>query len=405
MEIDLASFIVPAFFLFVVLEWWIVSRRKDTYFKFESSVSNISVGIAERMLDLMLSGIFIASFFYIYEHWRIFTIPTYWWIYVLLLPLTDLVWYWYHRMGHEVNILWAAHIVHHQSEEFNYTVAARITTIQSFIRHCFWCVLPLLGFQPEAVVVMLVVHGGYSFFTHTRAINKMGWLEYVLITPSHHRVHHASNEKYLNKNYGDLFVFWDKLFGTFQKEEEEPSYGLTHNLKSNSFIWQHFHYYAEIWGAARKTPGFWGKLAVVFGKPETMDQDVRPEMERQLLPEKSRLRLSAVLKRYVLIQVILSCLLLLGFSFGFVYLQLIEKIALFLLVLVTLINCGALLEQRKWIFYLESARLLIVLTYLSYTFDQWWMFVLLYPVLILATCSNSLERLYYRILYGKAIRY
>jgi len=136
---------------------------------------------------------------------------------MLLLLATDLVWYWYHRLGHEINILWGAHIVHHHSEDFNYTVSARITTLQSIVRNVFWSILPFAGFQPGMVIVILVIHGTYSFFTHTQVIGKLGWAEYIFITPTHHGVHHASNPKYLNKNYGDIFVFWDKLFGTFQR--------------------------------------------------------------------------------------------------------------------------------------------------------------------------------------------
>jgi alkylglycerol monooxygenase len=129
-----------------------------------------------------------------------------------------------------------------KARSLNYTVSARITTIQAIVRNVFWCLLPLAGFHPAMVMAILVVHGTYSFFTLTQMIGKLGWLEHILITPSHHGVHHASNPKYLDKNYGDIFIFWDKLFGTFQKEEahEKPVYGITHPLKSHSFLWQHF---------------------------------------------------------------------------------------------------------------------------------------------------------------------
>ncbi len=115
----------------------------------------------------------------------------------------------------------------------------------------------------------------------------MGWFEYILINPSHHLVHHGSNDKYLNKNYGDLFVFWDKLFGTFQKEEEKPVYGLTHPLKSYSFMWQHFHYYFEMIEALKRASGFKNKLKIIVGPPDIMDQNIRPLLERKFLPYKS----------------------------------------------------------------------------------------------------------------------
>jgi len=201
------AFIIPAFFLFAGLEFWMARRRKiQTNHTFENSASNITIGIAERLLNLLIARGFLGIYEHIYEHFALFKIPNNFATWILLLLATDFVWYWYHRLGHEINLLWAAHIVHHQSEEFNYTVSARITTLQAIVRNSFWCVLPLAGFEPSVVVSILVIHGTYSFFTHTEVIPKLGWIEYILITPSHHRVHHASNEKYINKNYGDLFV-------------------------------------------------------------------------------------------------------------------------------------------------------------------------------------------------------
>src|SRR6478609_4559998 len=245
--IDYAAFAIPAFFLFLGLEYVaaIKQNRKDI-FKFDSSIANLSIGIAERLINLFLTASFYGVFVLVYDHYALFQIPNHLIVWVTLLFATDLVWYWYHRMGHEINLFWAAHIVHHHSEEFNYSVSARITTLQALVRNAFWIVLPLAGFHPSMVMTILIVHGTYSFFTHTQIIGKLGWLEYILITPSHHGVHHASNEKYLNKNYGDLFIFWDKMFGTFQREEEKPVYGLTHPLKSHSFLWQHFHYFLEL---------------------------------------------------------------------------------------------------------------------------------------------------------------
>ena len=260
------ALVVPAFFIFLGLEYFLAYKRKLThFFNYESSITNISVGIAERLLNLFITGSFYSLYNYVYEHYGWLRIPNTWWVWIILLLATDFVWYWYHRLGHEVNLFWGAHIVHHQSEEYNYTVSARITTLQAIVRNIFWIVLPLMGFHPTMVITILVVHGTYSFFTHTQIIGKLGWAEYIFITPSHHGVHHASNEKYLDKNYGDIFVFWDKLFGTFQPEEEKPRYGLTHPLKSKSFLWQHFHYYLELLEACRRSGSLWKSLKIIFG--------------------------------------------------------------------------------------------------------------------------------------------
>jgi len=368
-QLNYAALAIPAFFLFVGIEHVAASKLKKSVFQFDSSVANLTIGVAERLLNLFLTASFYGAFWYLYD-FALFNIPNHWAVWMLLLLATDLVWYWYHRLGHEVNILWAAHIVHHQSEEFNYTVSARITTLQAIIRNVFWCLLPLVGFHPTMVMATLIIHGAYSFFTHTQMIGKLGWLEYVFITPSHHRVHHASNEKYLNKNYGDLFIFWDLLFGTFQREEEKPVYGLTHPLKSYSFIWQHAHYFLELLFAARRATGLKNKLAVFLGSPESLDQHIRPRLERLYLPHKSAPKPSERYRNYVALQIVAAVVALFLMALFITYLNALSIFVTTSLILLTLINCGALLEQRVWIYPLELLRLMMGVVYLAYVMDQ-----------------------------------
>lgn len=137
-QLNFIAFIVPAFFTFVGLEYWLASKKgKSHLFSYEHSIANISVGIAERLLNLFITGGFYGLYYYLHEHFAILNISTHWAVWVLLLLATDFIWYWYHRLGHEINLMWGAHIVHHQSEEFNYTVSARITTLQAVIRNLF----------------------------------------------------------------------------------------------------------------------------------------------------------------------------------------------------------------------------------------------------------------------------
>jgi alkylglycerol monooxygenase len=394
-NINYLAFAIPAFFVFVYLEYVLAVRKNKAYvFKYESSVSNVSIGIAERLLNLFIAASFFDLFNYIYDHYAVFNIPNVWWVWVLLILATDLVWYWYHRLGHEVNFLWAAHIVHHQSEEFNLTVSARITTFQALIRGFFWCALPFLGFHPTMVMVILTVHGAYSFFTHTQLIGKLGWLENILITPSLHGVHHASNEKYLDKNYGDVFVFWDKLFGTFQKEEEAPTYGLTHPIKSYSFLWQHFHYYLELLEACKRETGFKNKLKVVFGSPAVLDQDIRPILEKRYLQHQTKECAKFKLKNYINLQLVMSVLVLTVTTACYNDFKIEDKIFALLFILITLINCGALLEQRKWIYYLECLRLIFVIGFVLLKIDYFSLIFIPTLVLIILERVFSLSRLY-----------
>lgn len=396
--LNYAALAIPAFFIFVGLEYLAARQRRSEFFKFDSSIANLSVGIAERLLNLFLTASFYGVFEYVYKHYAIWDIPNTAWVWVVLILATDLVWYWYHRLGHEVNVLWAAHIVHHQSEEFNYTVSARITTFQSLVRNVFWCFLPLAGFHPSMVMVTLVIHGAYSFFTHTQVISRLGWFEYIFITPSHHRVHHASNEKYLNKNYGDLFVFWDKLFGTFQREEEAPVYGLTHPLKSYSFLWQHFHYYMELAYAVRKTRGVLNKLKLMLGKPEALDQNIRSTLEKVYLPHKAPVTPGFRYRAYLAVQTILAVIVLFIVALWYYELPAADIVCGSLFIFITLINCGALLEQRRWMYYLENLRLLLIIGYLSYQFESPGFFLVSMFFMILLMWP--MQKWYFKFIYG-----
>jgi sterol desaturase/sphingolipid hydroxylase (fatty acid hydroxylase superfamily) len=386
-KLNYLAFAMPAFFLFLYMEYKLAQhRKKEHLFKYESSVSNISIGIAERLINLFVSASFYQVYYWVYNNYALFNIPNNWMVWLGLILATDFVWYWYHRLGHEVNLFWAAHIVHHQSEEFNLTASARITTIQALIRTVFWSILPFIGFHPTMVITMLLVHGAYSFFTHTQVLKRVKWLEYVFITPSLHGVHHASDEKYLDKNYGDMFVFWDKLFGTFQPEEEQPKYGLTHPLKSYSFLWQHFHYYFEIYESFRRAETFKGKWNAVFGSPAYMDQDIRPELEKRFLQDR-RFRLRELKFRgYLTLQIGLSVVLLTWFTFFYSTHDGFDKLFYLSFILITLINCGALLEQRTWIYYLEYIRLTILFSYLLYL--EGYTELLLLPVLALIAAEK-----------------
>lgn len=400
MTVNYLAFAIPAFFIFVFIEFKIARHQKKAkVFKYESTVANFSVGIAERLLNLFIAASFYQVYQWVYVNYAVFNISTAWYVWILLLLSTDLVWYWYHRLGHEINFLWAAHIVHHQSEEFNLSAAARITTIQAVFRNVFWCILPLIGFHPNMIITILLAHGAYSFFTHTQLIGKIGWLENVLITPSLHGVHHASDEKYLGKNYGDVFVFWDKLFGTFQTEEEAPKYGLTHPIKSYSFLWQHFHYYLEIAEAYRRADGFKAKWNAVFGSPALMDQNIRPVLEKRYFQDKIAPPSKPKFKIYLNVQLLLVVGLLTFATMYYQFLTGVNKAAVLSFILITLVNIGALLEQRRWIYYLECFRLIVLFAFFFYQFNI--LELLIFPVVGLIVLERifSLNKLYKKYVF------
>ncbi|GAA4314840.1 sterol desaturase family protein [Mucilaginibacter gynuensis] len=329
-------------------------------FDLHTSIANVSIGIMERLTDVLTAGTFYFVYDYLQKNFGIFDIKPGVAVWILLLLGTDFIWYWYHRLAHEMNVFWAVHVVHHQSEDFNYTVSARITLFQAIVRTGFWCVLPIIGFPAPMITVMLLIHGLYPFFVHTQVIGKLGILEYFLVTPSHHRVHHACNDQYLDKNYGDVLIIWDKLFGTFEKEDEKPVYGLTKQLHTYSFLWQHFHFLVELWLTVKQQKTFKDKFKVVFGSPNLIDPEVRGKAEIIFGIEEHHEPLQQRLSNYVVWQVIVMLVALFAFilfehQFGYS-----AKFLFTSFTILTLINCGAIMEQKQWIFAVEFLRMLVV---------------------------------------------
>ncbi|RCR71343.1 sterol desaturase family protein [Larkinella punicea] len=404
MGLNWMAFAVPFFLFFMGLEYLVSKWQKKDYFRFNNSVANINVGIAERLLDTFTVGAFYFVYDYIHKHYAIFDLKPGILGWVALFLATDFVWYWYHRLAHEINLFWSAHVVHHQSEDFNYTTSARITVFQALIRTGFWTILPLIGFPAGMISTMLILHGLYPFFIHTRTIGKLGWLEYILVTPSHHRVHHASNPEYLDKNYGDVLIIWDKLFGTFIEEKEDANelvYGLTKPLESHSFLWQQFHFMMELAETVRRTPGFVPKIKVLFGRPDDIDPEVRDVLEKRYLSRSTVHATSRRFRGYVLGQLIGILSILFVFLLLENHVMVYHQVLISLFILITLVNCGALLEQRQWVFYLEISRFsLLILMAIPYLHDSLSFSALFIGSLLLWTYFSNLQKRYLRLVYG-----
>ncbi len=358
--INYIALAIPLFLICIAVEYWVARRQGKQLFQFDRSVANLSIGVAERLTDLFTTALFFGVYAWLHDHFALFTIRPTLWLWILLLLATDFLWYWYHRLGHEINLFWGVHVVHHQSEDFNYTAATRITVFQAAVRTLVWSVLPVIGFPPEMIMSILLVHGAYPFFTHTQTIGKLGFLEYFLVTPSHHRVHHAINPRYLDKNYGDMFIIWDKLFGTFQEEDEQPVFGLTKPLNSHSFLWQHFHFLIEIWYAVQRQQGLINKLKVVFGRPADFDESLRGLAERRFLSKHKQRASTQRFRDYVLIQLIVSIGVLFCVSLFEHQVPAVAKAFTGIFLALTLVNIGCILEQRRWVFYLEWVRFSLV---------------------------------------------
>jgi len=387
----------------MLIEYLLSKRRKKELFHFNEAVANINVGIGERLADMLTTGAFFYVFTWVHDQFALFQFSTGWITWVLLFLLTDLLWYWYHRFGHEVNLFWSAHVVHHQSDDYNYTVSARITVFQAVARGLFWAILPFIGFDPKMITMLLLIHGAYPFFTHTQLIGKLGWIEYVFVTPSHHRVHHSSNTIYLDKNYGDVLIIWDKLFGTFVEETEEPVYGLTKPLNSHSFLWQHFHFLLEMAVAFKKVDSLSQKLKVVFGKPDNIDPRIRTLLEKKLLPRTEQVEQTLFLRRFIGTQTVLTLILLFFFVLFEHYFNGWQLLIGTIFILLSSISTGAMIEQKKWVFYLDFSRLTLIGAFVfSFYPSVFLLNTLVIALLVVLLYYRSIQNRYMQVLYNYA---
>lgn len=383
MKLNYTAFAVPLFTGLMILEYYLSNKKqRKANFHIKEAVANINVGIAERLSDLFTTGLFYFFFAWLQRNFALFDIHPGIIAWIMLFLFTDFMWYWYHRVGHEVNLFWSVHVVHHQSDDYNFTVSARITVFQAIARCMFWSVLPLIGFPAEMITVFLLIHGAYPFFTHTQLVGKLSWLEYFLVTPSHHRVHHSSNPQYLDKNYGDVLIIWDKFFGTFAEEKEKPVYGLTKPLNSHSFLWQHFHFMLEIIVAFKRAKGFKQKWKCLLGKPDDIDPRIRACLERKLSCRRREVKHSETLVKYIQLQTIISLVALFFVILFEHYLTGIKIYVLSLYILLSVITAGAMLEQQRWIFHLEFARISLLGFFIWLSFPYFNLSVLLISLLL-----------------------
>ena len=257
------DYAVPGFILLVLIEMiWAWKWRPEAYEPKDTLVS-LSFGLGSTVAGLLTGGVFFALFLWAWEY-RLFDFgPEWWalwWAWPLCFVLDDLKYYWVHRAGHRIRWMWAAHVNHHSSQHYNLSTALRQTWTSAFtFGFLFALPLVMLGFHPVMIAICAGFNLIYQFWIHTEAIDKMPrWFEAVMNTPSHHRVHHATNPRYLDRNYAGVFIIWDKMFGTFEPEtdEEQIRYGIVKQLGSFNLLWAVFHewigIFQDIWRAPWK---------------------------------------------------------------------------------------------------------------------------------------------------------
>lgn len=363
---DLILLAVPFFFVLIAVELVADRVRGQRNFTLADSINSLSTGALSTSTGLLTKGVGLLTYALAFEHLALLRLPhEAWWVWLLAFVLYDFCYYWLHRLGHERNVLWAAHSVHHQSEEYNLTTALRQTSSGFIFSWVFYLPLALLGVPPLVFITVASLNLLYQFWVHTRHVPKLGWLEWVFITPSNHRVHHAQNPAYLDRNYGGVFILWDRLFGTFKEEDpaEPVVFGVTTPLASWNPLWANLQFYAQLWHDARRTASLWDKLRIWFMPTGWRPADVAaryPQAKQDLTVfRKFEVALGRPQQAYVAAQFVVYV------ALGSYLMDVAERVPVAALVLgwslmaSGLFVLGALLENRPWAARLELARLVV----------------------------------------------
>lgn len=385
---------IPVFFILIGVELLVERFRQQKLYRLNDAITNISCGVGEQVTGVFMK-LFVVSFYqYIYEHYALWHIPTTWLTGILLFIAVDFFYYWFHRYSHEINLFWGGHVVHHQSEEYNLSVALRQGWFQKVFSFAFYLPLALIGFETLLFVTISSLVTLYQFWIHTKAIGKLGWLEWILNTPSHHRVHHGVNPKYIDKNHAGAFIIWDRMFGTFQQEEEEPVYGITKPLNSWNPFWANMQHWVDMMETIKQTPRWADKLRVLFmppgWRPAYLGGTIAvPEIDRSHYQKYDTSSL-APLNYYVFFQYVFTLLGASFFLFTADKLPMILKLLSATLIVVAIVNCGALFEKKKWVYVAEFIRLHVSCFFFMYLFYGSLWFVAIAVTAAVFTCISAL---------------
>ena len=269
---------VPAFFILIFIEliYGLVSGKSN--YRLNDTFTSISLGLISRYIPLLGLGIQGAAFAYVAQYYnlKLFS-PSSLWVWIFAFFLYDFCYYWMHRLHHEVKVLWATHVVHHHGEEFNLSTALRQTSTGFLWKWIFYLPIFIVGIPPEVFVTVAGVNLVYQFWVHTEHIPKLGWYEYVFVSPSNHRIHHAQNKHYVDANYGGVFIFWDRIFGTYKEEMKElkPIYGTAKPLRSWNPFKANLDIFREMLLDSSRTKSFKDKIGVWFSRPNWRPEDVK----------------------------------------------------------------------------------------------------------------------------------
>jgi len=399
---EVVGIVIASVFLFSLIAEFVISRLiKKNIVSSEFLIINLSIASLQQLTDVLSKLIFITAFVFVQQHYSVqkllgwneaavanpfsfsstfpfFGIKPFVLLnYIFVLVIADFCQYWLHRASHEVNIMWAGHITHHSNTEYNFGVALRQNALENAYTWVFFLPLAFFGIPWQMFVTAYAVSLIWQFLVHTQLIHKMGFIEFFMSTPSHHRVHHGKNEQYIDKNYGAFFIIWDKLFGTFEPEVEPVEYGIVKPLQNQNPLWSNVHHHVHIFKSIASTKSWSDKLKVFLGKPAFVPNELAAIRHGGFetlsgLTENSSFTPQAEKKFYVFINFLLVAIVaFLGANYFYNAGNTIAYFAVLAVAIISFSIFSGLLENKKWADYAEVIRLAVIaVTGLSFLLNQ-----------------------------------
>lgn len=357
-------FAIPGFFALMAVELVAARLMRRRVYRLNDAINSIGLGTFSQIVGVFTKLLTIGVYAWVVERVALFALPAdSVWVWVSGLLLYDFCYYWLHRCGHEMGVLWAAHVVHHQSERYNLSTALRQTSSGALLGWVFYLPMAVLGYPVEVFAVVAVIDLIYQYWIHTELVPKLGWFDRVFASPSNHRVHHAVNDRYLDRNYGGLLMLWDRLFGTFIEEDpaDPPTFGTRAPLRSWNPLWANVEVYWALANDARHARRWRDKLRVWFAPPGWRPADVAerfPKAAFDIARAEYDPPLSPPMRIYCLLHFLLLLALGVDFLAAAATLDAWATAMYAGFLLTGLMSLGSLLEGRAWSLAIEVPRLL-----------------------------------------------
>ncbi|MBP9927258.1 MAG: sterol desaturase family protein [Cyclobacteriaceae bacterium] len=376
MNANIYALLTPIALGFILLEITLCWYYKKNYISFQEAVANFGTALGNQTMNVLVAAGVYVVYNWLWTNFRLIdNIEMNLVSFLLLLLGIDFIFYWVHRWGHHINIMWAAHSPHHSAEEMNFFVALRASVTQRLFSFMFFWPLTLIGFKPVDIYAMTGLHLFISFLHHTELIPKLWrWIEFIFTTPSHHRVHHGINFAYLDKNFGEFLIIWDRLFGSYAEEDEKVIYGMYSPPNTWNPITINFHYYKLLWKDAVAAPRWIDKLKIWFMPLGWRPEGLAPKPPLVEVTEQNQVRFRSTMftgsKPYLILHIILGIALMMMVIDPKSPWGTAERWMGSIFLWHMIINWSGIMESTKWLRTSEMIRIIISSSFLIYFSGQ-----------------------------------